>query len=187
MSFLLNPFVFAAAGDFESIATVTVGSGGAADVTFSSIPSGYQHLQVRGFTPFNVRDGVIRLAFNGDTGSNFRYHWLSGNGAAAQAYAPAAGQYIEFAYDANAAPNSSVAKSFVVDILDYASSSKNTTVRTFCGTDVNGGGMVQVTSGLWVNTSAVTSLKFTQTGNLGGYGPQNLAEHSHLALYGIKA
>jgi len=34
-------------GDFESIATVSVGSGGAADVTFSSIPATFTHLQIR--------------------------------------------------------------------------------------------------------------------------------------------
>jgi hypothetical protein len=35
----------AAAGDFESIATVTVGSGGSAVISFTSIPSTYAHLQ----------------------------------------------------------------------------------------------------------------------------------------------
>jgi hypothetical protein len=38
----------AAVGDFESIATVSVGSGGAADVEFTSIPATYTHLQIRG-------------------------------------------------------------------------------------------------------------------------------------------
>jgi hypothetical protein len=33
--------------DFESIATVTVGGGGAATVEFTSIPGTYQHLQIR--------------------------------------------------------------------------------------------------------------------------------------------
>ena len=38
----------AAAGTaYESIATVTVGAGGSSSVTFSSIPSTYQHLQIR--------------------------------------------------------------------------------------------------------------------------------------------
>jgi hypothetical protein len=32
---------------YESIATTTVGSGGSATVTFSSIPATYKHLQVR--------------------------------------------------------------------------------------------------------------------------------------------
>ena len=33
---------------YESIATVTVGSGGAANVEFTSIPADYTHLQIRG-------------------------------------------------------------------------------------------------------------------------------------------
>jgi hypothetical protein len=36
-----------AVGDYESIATVTVGSGGAANVEFTSIPATYTHLQLR--------------------------------------------------------------------------------------------------------------------------------------------
>ena len=36
-----------AVGDYESIATTTVGAGGTSTVTFSSIPSTYSHLQVR--------------------------------------------------------------------------------------------------------------------------------------------
>ncbi len=37
--FFINPFIYAGGGDFESIATVTVGSGGAASIEFASIPS----------------------------------------------------------------------------------------------------------------------------------------------------
>jgi hypothetical protein len=174
-------------GALESIATITIGSGGASSITFSDIPGGFQHLQIRGFTPFNVRDGVIQCRANGDTTTaNYRYHWLSGNGASASAYSFASG-YIEFAYDGNAAPNSSAPKAFVLDLLDYASTSKAKTTRSFCGIDVNGGGMVQVTSGLWTSTAAVTSLVFTQSGNLGGYGAQNFAQHTTFALFGVRA
>jgi hypothetical protein len=35
--------------DFDSIATTTVGAGGASTITFSSIPSTYRHLQIRLF------------------------------------------------------------------------------------------------------------------------------------------
>ena len=35
------------ANDFESIATVSVGSGGAANVEFTSIPATFTHLQIR--------------------------------------------------------------------------------------------------------------------------------------------
>lgn len=175
-------------GKMYPIETITVGAGGAASIAFTSIPGTYQHLQVRGFTPFDVRDGTIRLRFNSDTSSNYRRHWLYGNGSSALATTSASAQSdIRFAYDTNAAPNSSVAKSFVMDILDYASTSKNTTIRSLSGTDVNGGGSVELASGVWIDTSAVTSLTFAQYGNLGGYGSQNFAQHSTFTLYGIKA
>ena len=34
---------------YDSIATVTVGSGGSSSIVFSSIPQTYKHLQIRGF------------------------------------------------------------------------------------------------------------------------------------------
>jgi len=73
----------AAAGDFESIATVTVGSGGASYAEFTSIPSTYTHLQIRTMargTRADVGDGLI-LQFNGDTASNYSSHYLYANGA----------------------------------------------------------------------------------------------------------
>ena len=68
---------------------------------------------------------------------------------------------------------------YIVDILDYASTSKNTTTRALAGYDNNGNGSLYVKSGLWLDTSAITSI--TVTPNAG-----NWVEHSTLALYGIK-
>lgn len=73
---------------FESIATVTVGSGGSSSVTFSSIPSTYTHLQIRGI----LRDqratygnsGPL-VQFNSDTGSNYSWHDIYGDGSSAVA------------------------------------------------------------------------------------------------------
>ena len=46
-----NPVIMP--GSYESIATVTVGSGGAASVEFTSIPSTYTHLQIRAIVRTN--------------------------------------------------------------------------------------------------------------------------------------
>ena len=67
----------AAIGDFESIATTTVGSGGIADVTFSSIPATYTHLQLRGIARTNRADSnqdAVVVRFNSDTGNNYSRH-----------------------------------------------------------------------------------------------------------------
>jgi hypothetical protein len=89
--FFINPFILSpAGGDFESIATVMVGSGGAANIEFTSIPGTYQHLQVRMITrtaraanldAVNVRVGNGSV----DTGNNYAHHYLYGDGASAGA------------------------------------------------------------------------------------------------------
>jgi hypothetical protein len=62
--------------DFESIATTTVGAGGATTITFSSIPATYQHLQIRVLARTNRSAGVdiMSMRMNGDTGNNYSDH-----------------------------------------------------------------------------------------------------------------
>jgi len=60
---------------YESIQTVTVGAGGTATVTFSSIPATYTHLQIRGIARASA-DTQLDVTLNSDTGSNYSYHTL---------------------------------------------------------------------------------------------------------------
>lgn len=171
-------------GSFESIATVTVGSGGASSIEFTSIPSGFQHLQIR-YLCRGVRSNVredLTLQLNSDTASNYAYHRLLGLGSSAAADASTSVGYGYTSMIAGANLTASIFGAGVVDILDYASTSKTKTVRTFGGVDGNGDTNVGVfvTSSLWNSTSAVTSVK------LYGFNA-NLAQHSTAALYGVKA
>jgi hypothetical protein len=171
-------------GDFESIATVSVGSGGAASAEFTSIPATYTHLQIRAIVrgADSSSNKNIYIQFNSDTGSNYSWHLLAGNGSSASAGA-------DFSVTAIAPQrmpaNTSTAGLFgavVADVLDYANTNKNKTVRTLAAFDDNAGGygsIFRLTSGLWMDTDAVTSIQMFM--NIG-----NIAEHSHFALYGIK-
>ena len=176
-------FPIAAGGDFESIATVTVGSGGASSIEFTSIPGTYQHLQVRIVGRSSKSDTLDfgKLQINSDTGSNYRYHYLLGNGSAASA-GGSSGTYIDTGYISASTSTAGLMGAFVIDILDYASTSKNTVTRLFGGADRNGEGYANIYSGLWVNTDAVTSLKFFPGG-----ASTSWQQHSTAALYGIKA
>lgn len=172
----------AAGGDYESIATVTVGSGGQSSITFSSIPSTYQHLQIRYITRVNVNDTGenVWLRFNGDTGANYSYHYLAGDGSSASA--AGAGSLTRI-LAGRTAGNNTTANTFgvsVIDILDYASGNKNKTVRTLTGLDTNGGGVINLQSGGWFNTSAVTSINLAETSG------NSFVQYSSFALYGIK-
>ena len=172
-------------GAYEAIQTYTLTTG-QSDVTFSSIPSTYKHLQVRGIIMNAVSNDnlAIRLG-NGsiDTGSNYASHQLQGNGSSASAAASSSqtAAYLSGLVIAS----SSYPYAFIYDVLDYASTNKNKTIRGLSGQDGNGSGTatdwrITMTSGLWMNSSqAVNTLRiYLPAGNVGQY--------SSFALYGIK-
>ena len=173
---------FESAGAFESIATVTVGSGGASSIEFTSIPGTYRHLQVRGLirTSESSAQSNYLIRLNGDTGASYKCHNLRGSGSAVTA-SNFTDPIIGNVTAAGSAASSGVFGAFVIDILDYASASKTTTVRSFSGTDNNGSGFLALSSVLFTPTSGITQITFVH------YGVDNLAEHSTAALYGIKA
>lgn len=167
-------------GDFESIATVAVGSGGQAEIDFTNIPTTFKHLQIRYVArgTRNAADVSFNFRLNGAT-TGYAWHRLIGIGTTAESGFGANATAI----DLNDIPGAtSTASSFgagIIDILDYADTNKNTTTRAFFGRDLNGSGMMNFQSGLYNATTAVTSIKFRN-------GEGNFAQHSHFALYGIK-
>jgi hypothetical protein len=168
---------------FESIATTTVGSGGASSVTFTesgSAWSAYTHLQLRciftNSTP--TLDNTI-MRFNSDTGSNYYgFHQLAGDGSSASAYASGTTTSSQVAPYID---SSTSFATYVIDILDFKNTNKYKTIRSLGGGDKNGsGGYVWFRSSLWMNTSAINNISIAPSAN-------NFAQYSHFALYGIKA
>lgn len=159
---------------YESISTVTV-STAVSSISFTSIPATYKHLQIRGIGKPTAAGGQeLYFTLNGDTTSNYYSHQLYGNGASAVAasYGTTSNAYITYW-------SGSEFGSFVCDILDYSNTNKNTTTRALGGHDLNGSGYILLRSGLWMNTSAVSTINlFLSSGNF--------AQYSQLALYGIK-
>jgi hypothetical protein len=169
-------------GDFQSIATTTVGVGGTPTVTFSSIPSGYKHLQVRAFGQTNrgsvAYDGA-QMRINGDTASNYSTHNLTGTGAAASSSSLST-TYMQLPWVGFGTTTGSNWGGAVIDILDYLDTNKYKTVRALGGADGNGSGFITLTSGNWRSTSAITSVSFTPDGGT------TFSQYSSFALYGIK-
>jgi hypothetical protein len=165
---------------FESIATVTVGSGGSSNIEFTSIPSTYKHLQLRGIARTPDSSNVF-FQFNSDTGSNYNYMNLTGNGSVVENYGAASQNNILFGKSNYSASNSSMFATTICDILEYASTNKNKAIKSLVGTDTNGGAgqSVGVLSGLWRNASAITSIKLFPSSGI-------FNQYSQFALYGIK-
>jgi hypothetical protein len=176
----------AVTSSYESIATTTVGSGGQSTVTFSSIPSTYKHLQVRGIarnssSTANDIEGFL-VQYNSDTGANYSRHSLLGNGSSASAGSAVSDVKMYSGYSPTNGSTSNVFNGFVIDILDYANTSKYKTQRVLIGDETNNSANsnVGLWSGLWQNTAAINSITFYSTGSA------NFVQYSSFALYGIK-
>ena len=170
----------AAVGDFESIATVTVGSGGSSTIDFTSIPSTYAHLQIRCITRNTSTSDTFRLRFNSDSGNNYTRHFLYGDGSSALAAAGTSTSSGALGIISTSNDTASIFSGFVIDILDYTNTNKYTTFRSIGGFDGNGSGKIGLFSSVWMNTNAVTSISIFSDSN-------NQAQYSHFALYGIKS
>jgi hypothetical protein len=169
-----------AGGDYESIATVTVGGGGQASISFTSIPSTYTHLQVRYLGRSDSNNIGLLMQFNSDTAANYSSHYLNGNGTAAGAGASTSTSTPLMGLVTAASYGASRFGTGVVDILDYKDANKYKTARALSGVDDNGAGALGLYSASWRNTAAITSIQFTIQGS------QNFAQYSSFALYGIK-
>jgi hypothetical protein len=174
---------------YESIETVTVGSGGTASITFSSIAADWKHLQIRLLAQSNratYGTDSIFGTFNSDTGSNYAYHVLRGDGANASATnGTSQSRFYVYSPSATSTASAYTFGAGVIDILDYANTNKYKTIRCLAGADLNGtvggyGGAAALTSSLWQSTSAVTSINLApESGTLWN-------QYSSFALYGIK-
>ena len=179
-----------ATGAFYSIATA-VGTGSSSTITFSSIPSTYKHLQIRAIAR-QASGGYAAqspsISFNGDTtGANYNSHNLygynSGGGSsfvvASNPHSPVLPRFVQ----GSAVSNAAIYGVAIIDIIDYASTSKYKTLRAFGGvdanTDVNGYNEIELNSVLWMSTSAISSITITE----GFANP--FTTSSTFALYGI--
>ena len=168
-------------GYFESIA-VSVSDGTSASIVFSNIPQNYLHLQVRFMFRGTLADVNCDMYcwINGDTSqAKYSAHYLRSNGTAATAGGYAASTAPIAGTGTGSTATASMYGAGIIDILDYANTSKNTTTRSLTGEERNGAGNVWFYSNLFMDTAAVTSLTLApQSGNFAAY--------SSFALYGIR-
>jgi hypothetical protein len=166
-------------GSYDSIATVTVGSGGQSTISFSSIPSTYKHLQLRVTANDNGGGGGnMFMQMNSDTGNNYAWHYLQGTGSNPVGAGSATTTSSFILGKSGYTPQGNGVS--VIDILDYSNTNKYKTTRVLNGTEFNTtSGVMFFSSGLWQNTASVSSFTITTTGG-------SFTQYSSFALYGIK-
>lgn len=160
---------------YKLIETVTVGSGGAANIEFGSIPQTYTDLKLVLSGRSTIADNAVKGAFNGST-SNFSQRILFGNGSSPASNTPSNNTlcYMNFSSD-----TASVFSNSEIYIPNYTGS----TNKSFSSESVHENNAttayVIMLAGLWSQTAAITSITLS---NASG----SFAQYSSASLYGIK-
>jgi hypothetical protein len=167
----------AAGATYTTIATQTLGSA-ASSVTFSSIPGTYTDLvlvcSITGVSA--ATDPWIRVG-NGsvDTGTNYSWSWLSGNGSTA--YSERGTNNSKLYYSAISTIQNNV-QTVIFNFMNY---SNTTTNKTVLWRESDAGTEVGATVGLWRSTSAINTIEISLDAS------RTYSSGSSFSLYGISA
>jgi hypothetical protein len=167
---------------FEKIATVDVGVLGAADITFSSIPSTFTDLCVK----MSLRSAVLgssqddlNVTFNG-SGSSYTWRNLLGAGSGTPISQNGSTAYIRMsASTPNAGTTANTFGNSEIYIPNYTSSANKSVSIDMVSEQNTTSTYMGLVAGLWSNSAAITSIALT-----GASG--NLSQYSSATLYGIK-
>ena len=170
-------------GAMFALGSIIVPASGTTSITFNSIPATYKHLQVR-ITSRDARSATLNnfhMRLNGDSTNSYTYHTILADATTVVADGSASAvDKTDYYYEPSNSTPASIYASSVIDIADYSSSTKNKTIRFLGGYDDNGSGRLNLTSDVWLNTNAVTSLTFLNSATA------NFLQYSSFTLYGIK-
>jgi hypothetical protein len=166
------------ADTFVKIATVTVGSGGASTMAFSSIPSTYTDLVVK--TSIRTSRGtfaadLIRVDFNGSSASQSS-RLIEGSSSTASSFALSTTQVITGTTSVSTANTFSNGEIY---IPNYAGSTNKSISADSVAENNSASGPLYLASGLWSNTAAITSITLTDVNSA------TFQEYSTATLYGI--
>ena len=162
------------ASDYDLLETQILGST-QASVVFSSLGAyspTYKHLQLR--VVYTDSSSASNLRFNGDSGSNYSIHQLFGDGSSTGSGGATSQTSLFLPITTN---SSTQFGSYITDILDFGSTTKNKTVRSLGGFSSTGPYSL-MRAGAYLSATAITSITILGVGGL--------LTGSRFSLYGIK-
>lgn len=167
---------------YKLIETISVTSGsGSAGITFSSIPQTYTDLAL--FTSFRLASSGIEavdFTFNSNTGANYNWQYAQGTGGSIGS-GSAANQtsFTEAMLTDGNTSTTSVFSNSMMYIANYSSTTFNKSLYIDDVEEENAAtAYMRLTSGLWAQTTAISSIQITAS--------SNFAQYSTASLYGIK-
>jgi hypothetical protein len=167
-----------ATNTYVALDKVTVGTA-TPSITFSSISSSYTDLIIVSNLAVATAGTSLNMRFNSDTGSNYSYTNLYGDGSAADSErgTSATKGYVAW----YVSPNTSIEMANITHIMNYSNSTtyKTAISRSNRASASNFPGTESVVS-LWRNTNAITSITLAADSG-------NISVGSTFSLYGISA
>ena len=137
---------------YDLLDSVTLSSS-ASSVTFSSIDQSYRDLVLIVEALGNASSAAnVLVTFNSDSGSNYTYLGMSGNGSTASAFTGTSTSISGFGSDGT----TRVLSSFQIN--DYSATDKHKPVLVRANQP---GSVVQARVARWANTSAITTVTIT--------------------------
>jgi len=156
---------------YTPLANITLGSS-ANPVTFSSISQSYKDL-VLVITGNIDASGATMVRFNLDSGSNYSYVLMQGNGSTT--FSTSVSTNLIYT---GVMPNSTTnVSTYTVQIMDYSATDKHKTALVRSSDSAN---LVHAIAGRWANTSAITTIEVYGSG-------ASFRAGTTMALYGIAA
>ena len=169
-----------ATATYDLIASQTLGSA-AASITFSSIAASWTDLRLVLVATSSVASDWITVQFNSDTGTNYSYTYLDGDGSATHSASSTGSSYLSFGNSRGTASSTTIPDFTTIDIFAYAGSTYKTALANN-NNDKNGSGVTKSSVGLWRSTSAINTVKVYYGGN-----GSNMNTGTTAQLYGIKS
>jgi hypothetical protein len=168
---------------FVKIASTTVGSGGTANIQFTSIPQTYTDLVIKvsaRTTDANIYQSMYMTINAGAQGSVLSQIWINGNGSAvASSTYSNLGQIYPF-YINGASSTANTFGNSEIYISNYANTSTNKSISTDGTTENNAtDARMEVNAILFASNAAISSLLIAP-------GAGNFTQYSTATLYGIK-
>ena len=164
---------------YTLISSVTVGSGGAANIEFTSIPATYTDLVMKISLRSTEDFTLSKVQFNNDTNTaNYSQRRLYGSGSTATSDTNTALGYLSPVGSTKSSYTASTFSNVEIYIPNYAGST-NKSVSIDAVTENNATeSFATFTAGLWSQTSAITSIKLLPNST-------TFVQYSTAYLYGI--
>ena len=172
------------ANTYTLISSVTVGSGGAANIEFTSIPATYTDLVIKGSARCNFAgetDRYMDVTFNNSGGTAYSTRELLASGSSVSSLNwSSMAQFYGFIQAAVTA-TANTFSNFEFYIPNYAGSNyKSISNDGVSETNASAGTnrLLSLSASLWANTAAITSIKIASPSS-------SFIQYSNFYLYGI--